>query len=69
MQHDLEIAAKPAPLQLAVLKALETTIEACQPRIERWKGRIIEGVAKAWVVLMDNEILFKGGCMQRSCAG
>jgi len=42
-------------LQLASLRALETVIQECHPRIENWKGTIVEGVAKCWAVLWDDE--------------
>jgi hypothetical protein len=42
-------------LQLTSLRALETVIQECSPRIENWKGTIVEGVAKCWVVLSEGE--------------
>ncbi|KAI0276156.1 hypothetical protein BGY98DRAFT_1090357 [Russula aff. rugulosa BPL654] len=42
-------------LQLSSLRALETVIQECSPRIENWKGTIVEGVAKCWVVLLEGE--------------
>jgi len=42
-------------LQLSSLRALETVIQECHPRIENWKGTIVEGVAKCWVVLWDEK--------------
>ncbi|KAH9991620.1 hypothetical protein BJV74DRAFT_884788 [Russula compacta] len=42
-------------LQLSSLHALETVIQECDSRIENWKGTIVEGVAKCWVVLWDGE--------------
>jgi hypothetical protein len=42
-------------LQLSSLRALETVIRECSPRIENWKGTIVEGVAKCWVVLLEGE--------------
>jgi hypothetical protein len=42
-------------LQLSSLRALETVIQECGPRIENWKGTIVEGVAKCWVVLFEGE--------------
>lgn len=47
-------------LQLSSLHALETVIQECDSRIENWKGTIIEGVAKCWVVLWDGEKTDKG---------
>jgi len=40
-------------LQLSSLRALETVIRECGPRVESWKGTIVEGVAKCWVVLLE----------------
>lgn len=42
-------------LQQSSLRALETVIQECGPRIENWKGTIVEGVAKCWVVLSEGE--------------
>jgi len=42
-------------LQLSSLRALETVIQECSARIENWKGTIVEGVAKCWVVLWEGE--------------
>ena len=42
-------------MQLSSLRALETVIQECHPRIENWKGTIVEGVAKCWVVLWDEK--------------
>jgi len=41
-------------LQLSSLHALGTVIQECGRRIENWKGTIVEGVAKCWVVLWDD---------------
>jgi hypothetical protein len=40
-------------LQLSSLRALAVVIQECAPRIENWKGTIIEGVAECWAVLWD----------------
>jgi hypothetical protein len=42
-------------LQLTSLRALGTVIQECSPRIENWRGTIIEGVAKCWVVHLGGE--------------
>jgi len=42
-------------LQLSSLRALKTVIQECSPRIENWRGTIVEGVAKCWVVLLEGE--------------
>ncbi|KAF8264301.1 hypothetical protein EI94DRAFT_1772709 [Lactarius quietus] len=40
-------------LQLSSLHALGTVMQECAPRIQYWKGTIVEGVAKCWVALWD----------------
>jgi len=40
-------------LQLSSLRALGTVMQECAPRIQYWKGTIVEGVAKCWVALWD----------------
>ncbi|KAI0260491.1 hypothetical protein BC834DRAFT_900075 [Gloeopeniophorella convolvens] len=47
-------------LQLSSLRALRTVIQECAPRMEKWKGTIIEGVAKCWVVLEDTNASGEG---------
>jgi hypothetical protein len=42
-------------LQLSSLRALGAVIRECAPRIEHWKGTIVEGLAKCWVVLWDGK--------------
>ena len=42
-------------LQLSSLRALETVMQECSPRIENYKGTIVEGVAKCWVALLEGE--------------
>ncbi|KAI0253036.1 hypothetical protein BJV78DRAFT_1196075 [Lactifluus subvellereus] len=42
-------------LQLSSLRALGVVIRECAPRIENWKGTIVEGLAKCWVVLWDGK--------------
>ncbi|KAL0954359.1 hypothetical protein HGRIS_003352 [Hohenbuehelia grisea] len=39
--------------QIASLRALGCVIDLCAPRMHRWKGRVIEGVGKAWVASLD----------------
>ncbi|KAF8495225.1 hypothetical protein F5888DRAFT_1713222 [Russula emetica] len=58
LMHPLHPAPHKKPritLQLTSLRALETVIQECSPRIENWKGTIVEGVAKCWVVLSEGE--------------
>lgn len=47
-------------LQLSSLRALRTVIQQCSPRIENWKGTIIDGVAKCWVALLGGEQADRG---------
>ncbi len=42
-------------LQLSSLRALVTVMRECAPRIQYWKGTIVEGVAKCWVTLWDEK--------------
>jgi hypothetical protein len=42
-------------LQLSSLRALGTVMQECAPRIQFWKGTIVEGVAKCWVALRDTK--------------
>ena len=42
-------------LEKASLKALVALIQECEPRMDRWKGTIIEGVVKYWVTLVDRQ--------------
>ncbi|KAL4241319.1 TTI2 family protein [Abortiporus biennis] len=44
----------PTSLQLKSLEALIVVIEECAPRIYKWKGTILDGVARCWVTLIDN---------------
>lgn len=61
-------------LQLSSLRALETVIQECAPRIQYWKGTIVEGVAKCWVALWDakksdEESEKLKGALKSVCAG
>jgi len=40
-------------LQLSSLRALAVVIEACAPRMHKWKGTILDGVLRCWVTLTD----------------
>ncbi|KDQ65047.1 hypothetical protein JAAARDRAFT_685072 [Jaapia argillacea MUCL 33604] len=42
------------PLKLTSLRALRSVIQECSPRIHRWKGAILEGAAKCWVVVVES---------------
>ncbi|KAF7982341.1 hypothetical protein HWV62_29056 [Athelia sp. TMB] len=48
-----KIVASPSSLQLVSLQALSVIVKACAPRMHRWKGTILEAVAKCWVVIHD----------------
>ena len=52
---DPALQSNVAPVFRSALVALQAVIKQCRPRIYRWKGTIIEGVAKSWVMLMDTE--------------
>jgi len=56
----LVFALLPAPengatkrFQLSSLRALSVIIEACAPRMDKWKNTILEGVLRCWVTLTD----------------
>ncbi|KAI0722009.1 hypothetical protein C8T65DRAFT_629979 [Cerioporus squamosus] len=40
--------------KLSSLRALEAVMEACAPRIHKWRGTILEAVLKCWTDLVDN---------------
>jgi hypothetical protein len=42
-------------LQVSSLRALDVVMQECAPRMENWKGTIVEGVAKCWVTLWDGQ--------------
>ncbi|KAH8985889.1 hypothetical protein EDB92DRAFT_2024276, partial [Lactarius akahatsu] len=57
-------------LQLSSLHALGTVMQECAPRIQYWKGTIVEGVAKCWVALWDAKKADEGtGALRVVCAG
>jgi len=41
-------------MQLSSLRALHVLIDECSPRIARWKGTILDAVAKCWVGIIDS---------------
>ncbi|KAF8500608.1 hypothetical protein JB92DRAFT_2978385 [Gautieria morchelliformis] len=47
-------------LQRASLDALEVLIDVCRPRICEWSGLILEGLARCWVLVQDNDSNDKG---------
>jgi hypothetical protein len=57
-------------LQLSSLRALGTVMQECAPRIQYWKGTIVEGVAKCWVALADAKNADEGtyGVRCRKCS-
>ena len=46
-----------APLHLAHVRALATIVQHAQPRIGRWRGDILGGVATCWTGLRDAQLL------------
>ncbi|KZT74537.1 hypothetical protein DAEQUDRAFT_682559 [Daedalea quercina L-15889] len=40
-------------LQLSSLRALAEVVRTCAPRMHKWKGQILEGILKRWVVAVD----------------
>ena len=49
-----------AVYKLSSLKALCVVIEACAPRIHRWRGTILEAILKCWVDLPDSNVQPEG---------
>ncbi|KZT20671.1 hypothetical protein NEOLEDRAFT_1075293 [Neolentinus lepideus HHB14362 ss-1] len=47
--------------KLLSLAALRTTMQACAPRMHRWKEVVLEGVAKCWVVLTESDVMPENG--------
>jgi len=43
-------------MQLSSLRALGVLVDECAPRMPRWKGTVIDGVAKCWVGIVDTGI-------------
>ncbi|KAJ3551934.1 hypothetical protein NM688_g4421 [Phlebia brevispora] len=41
-------------VQLASAKALRVVIAVCAPRMQRWKGDILNGVCRCWVTLVES---------------
>ncbi|EDR04901.1 uncharacterized protein LACBIDRAFT_303763 [Laccaria bicolor S238N-H82] len=39
-------------MQLASLGVLQAVMEACPPRMHRWKGTILNGICRCWVVMI-----------------
>ncbi|KAF9485494.1 hypothetical protein BDN70DRAFT_927435 [Pholiota conissans] len=42
-------------LQLSALRALETLLDVCKPRIPSWRETILDAVGRCWVGLIDEE--------------
>ncbi|KAL5488230.1 hypothetical protein ACEPAI_6338 [Sanghuangporus weigelae] len=42
-------------LEVAALRTLLSVIQACSPRMHRWKGTIIEGVGQYWVMSCEGQ--------------
>lgn len=47
----------PVKHQLASLKALETVLKRCGPCTHRWRGTILDGIARSWVRLMEEKVI------------
>lgn len=58
--HPVPYKSPRITLQLSSLRALETVIRECGPRMENWKSTIVEGVAKCWVVVFEGEQIDEG---------
>ncbi|KIM83994.1 hypothetical protein PILCRDRAFT_68800, partial [Piloderma croceum F 1598] len=43
-------------MQLSSLRALHVLIDECLPRMPRWKGTILDAVAKCWVGIIDSGV-------------
>jgi len=43
--------------KLLSLTTLRTIMQACAPRMHRWKEVVLEGVAKCWVVLTESDVM------------
>ncbi|KAL5527207.1 hypothetical protein ACEPAG_5998 [Sanghuangporus baumii] len=50
-----ELVPHSRSLEVAALRALLSVIQACSPRIHRWKGTIIEGVGKYWIMNCETQ--------------
>ncbi|KIK07682.1 hypothetical protein K443DRAFT_129044 [Laccaria amethystina LaAM-08-1] len=42
-------------MQLASLGVLQAVMEACPPRMHRWKGTILNGICRCWVVMIVDQ--------------
>ncbi|KAI5829782.1 hypothetical protein K523DRAFT_320316 [Schizophyllum commune Tattone D] len=55
LSHVLE-EDMPVKHQLASLEALDSVLRQCGPCIHRWRGTLLDGIARAWVRLMEKQI-------------
>ncbi|KAL1658813.1 hypothetical protein GGF50DRAFT_66522 [Schizophyllum commune] len=55
LSHVLE-EDMPMKQQLASLEALDSVLRQCGPCIHRWRGTLLDGIARAWVRLMEKQI-------------
>ena len=55
LSHVLE-EDMPVKHQLAYLEALDSVLRQCGPCIHRWRGTLLDGIARAWVRLMEKQI-------------
>lgn len=44
----------PVKFQLKTLNALSAVIDTCAPRMHKWKGTVLDGVGRRWVLLVDS---------------
>ena len=40
--------------QLASVRALAVLMEECAPRMDKWKGTVLDGVCRRWVTLVES---------------
>ncbi|OCB84534.1 hypothetical protein A7U60_g8520 [Sanghuangporus baumii] len=50
-----ELVPRSRSLEVAALRALLSVIQACSPRMHCWKGTIIDGVGKYWVMSCESQ--------------
>ncbi|KAI5894425.1 uncharacterized protein SCHCODRAFT_02624635 [Schizophyllum commune H4-8] len=55
LSHVLE-EDMPVKHQLASLEALDSVLRQCGPCVHRWRGTLLDGIARAWVRLMEKQV-------------
>lgn len=55
LADSFELAPFSTKHRVLALRALQTVVRVCAPRMHRWKEAILEGVAKCWVVLWESD--------------